>query len=95
MSLSNRVSIIIRRYRSYEVFCLYGCFVYDTLSYSFGSNLCHCIYGFMFCMLLFDFINYVFLLLRVRVVMFMYSYCYVSSVLGILLHCVILCIVCV
>jgi hypothetical protein len=26
---------------------------------------------------------------------FMYSYCYVRSVLGILFHCVVLCIVCV
>ena len=29
------------------------------------------------------------------IVMFMYSYCYVSSVLGILFHCVVLCIICV
>ena len=29
------------------------------------------------------------------IVMFMYAYCYVCSVLGILFHCVVLCIVCV
>jgi hypothetical protein len=31
-SLSNRVSNIIRMYRSYEVCCLYGFFVYHILS---------------------------------------------------------------
>ena len=49
----------------------------------------------MFCTLLFNFVNYVFLLLYlcILIVMFMYSYCYVCSVLCILFHCVILCIV--
>ena len=32
---------------------------------------------------------------RKEMVMFVYSYCYVCSVLGILFHCVVLCIVCV
>jgi len=36
---------------------------------------------FMFCMLLFNFVNYI--------------YCYVCSILGILFYCVVLCIVCV
>jgi hypothetical protein len=43
--------------------------------------LYHCTYGCMFCMLLVNFVNY--------------AYCYVCSVLGILFHCVVLCIVCV
>ena len=61
----------------------------------FVATLYHFIYVCIFCMLLFDFINYVFLLLCIFIVMFMYSYCYVCSVLDILFHCVVLCIVCV
>jgi hypothetical protein len=95
------------------------CFVYHILSYSFGSILYHCTYGCVFCMLLFNFVNYALLLLCLCIVIvmfmycycyvyvllllclciifvtFMYSYCYVCSVLGILFHCVVLCIVCV
>jgi hypothetical protein len=40
----------------------------------------------MFCMLLINFVNYVFLF-----VMFIYLYCYVCSVLCILFQCVVLC----
>jgi hypothetical protein len=52
---SNKVFKIVRRY-IYEVSSLYGTFVYQILSY-------HCIYGCVFCVLLFDFVNYVLLLL--------------------------------
>jgi len=63
--LSNGVSVIIRRYRDHMKFacCLYACFMYHILSYSYGSILYHCIYGCLFCMHLFNFVNYVFLLL--------------------------------
>ena len=53
-------------------------------------------YGCMFCMLLFNFANDVFLLLYIIIAMFMYYYyCYIRSVLGILFHCVVQYIVCV
>ena len=50
------------------------------LSYSFGSILNLCMYSCMFCMLLFNFCV-------------MYSYCYICSVLFIVFHSVVLCIV--
>jgi len=49
----------------------------------------HGMHGFMFCVLLFSFVIYVYLLLCV------YSYCYVYSVLSIVFRCVILGTVCV
>jgi hypothetical protein len=60
--LSNRVTVIIRRYiDQYEVCCLYGCLVYHILADFFGSFF---IIVYMFCMLLFNIVNYVFLLLH-------------------------------
>jgi hypothetical protein len=74
---------------SYEVCCLYGCFVYHILSYSFGSIFYHCIYGYVL------YASVEFCKLCILIVMFMCSYCYVPSVLCILFHFVVLCIVCV
>jgi hypothetical protein len=49
----------------------------------------------MCCMLLFNFVNYVFLLSCIPIVACMYSFCYVCSALCILFHCAVLCTVCV
>jgi hypothetical protein len=62
--ISNRVSNIIRRYVDHMKFAaLSSFFVYHILLCSFGSIFYHCIYGCMFCMRFFNFVNYVFLLL--------------------------------
>ena len=92
--LSNRVSNIIRRYRVHMK--LYGFFVYHIF-HDFGYIFYHCIYDYVFCMLLFNYVNCILLLLFLCriIVMFMYSYCYICSVLFILFHSVVLCITCV
>jgi hypothetical protein len=94
--LSNRVSNIIRRHIEHLKFAAYMTFFYHVLSYYFGSIFYHCIYGCMFCMLLFNFVTclfyfyvYVFLLLCLCILIVM------CSVLCILFHCVVLCVVCV
>ena len=60
--LSNRVSSIIRRYVDHMRFLLIWLFTKHIFSYFFGSIL-YRIYGCMFCMLLFNSVNYAFLLL--------------------------------
>ena len=80
--LSNRVSTIIRRYTDqHEVCYLYGCFFYHILSFSFGSISCHCIYCCVFCVLLFNFVHYVSLLLClcIRIVMYVpfWVFCFI------------------
>jgi hypothetical protein len=89
--------ILLEIYRSYEICCLYGCFFYHILSYFFGSIFDRCIYGCMFGVLLFNFVNYEFLLLYLCILIFMFTYScfYVCSFLCILFHCVVLRTVCV
>jgi hypothetical protein len=80
--LSNRVSNIIRRYMQFTAY-VHGCFVYQILSYSFGSIFYHYIYGCMFCELLFNFVNFVFLLLCLCILIVMYVpfcvFCFIVS----------------
>ena len=71
--LSNRVPIIISRYIYQMRFaaCMAVSFI-TFFSYSSGYIFYHCIHGCMFCMLLFNFVNYVFFILCLSILSFMY-----------------------
>jgi hypothetical protein len=50
---------------------------------------------FSYCYVCVFLLLYCFIIIMVSFVMFVYSFCYVCPVLGILVHCVVLCVVCV
>jgi hypothetical protein len=92
--LSNRVSIIIRRYIARLRFAACMTVSIATFFIFFGTIMYHSIYNCMFCMLfLFCGLCIHIVVLCILTIMFMYSYCYVQvcSVKNILFHCVFLC----
>jgi hypothetical protein len=81
---------------SCEVCYLYGFFVYHILSHYFGSILHHCIYGCMFCVFLFNSVNYVLLLLCIVMCYVLLLLCMFCSVYClIMLFCVLFVCKCV
>ena len=86
--LSKRVSVIIRcidhtKFAAYMTVSLPRSFIF------FGLHFVS-----LYIRLYVLYVSVQFCKLCILIVIFMYSYCYVRSVLGILFHCVVLCIVC-
>ena len=85
------MSNVIISYIDHMKFAAYMAFF--LLSHSFIFFWFHFLSLYIWLCVLYAFIK--FCKLCIVIVMFMYSYCYVCSVLGVLFNCVVLCIVCV